>query len=54
MLDQISSLSPEDLQEFDVNVDDVGTKKEEEEVVEGKAIDTTKKTTDKESANSCQ
>jgi hypothetical protein len=45
MLDQISSLSPEDLQEFDVNVDDVGTKKEEE-VVEGKAIDTTKKTTD--------
>lgn len=43
MLDQISSLSPEDLQEFDVNVDDVGTK---EEVVEGKAIDTTKKTTD--------
>ena len=45
MLDQISSLSPEDLQEFDVNVDDVGTKKEEE-VEEGKAIDTTKKTTD--------
>lgn len=43
MLDQISSLSPEDLQEFDVNVDDVGTK---EEVEEGKAIDTTKKTTD--------
>lgn len=46
MLDQISSLSPEDLQEFDVNVDDVGTKKEEEIVEDGKTIDSTKKTTE--------
>jgi len=44
MLDQISSLSPEDLEEFDVNVDDVGTKKDEE--VNDKSVDTSKKTTD--------